>query len=193
LIAQKLGLILNEGTRVAMHFCLERLEKELRTILVPLPPGSAAAQAPGKWSANEILEHLYLTYTGTTKGFQRCLENGKPLARGATAADHLRRWAVIRWEYFPSGRKSPKQAAPRGLDAEMVRRDIFAKLAEMDAVIDQAAQRYGAATRLLDHPILGPLTADEWCRFHWVHGHHHAKQIARLFDAATSDKSRRIS
>jgi hypothetical protein len=193
LIAQELRLILNEGSRVVMHFCLERLEKELRMVLAQLPPGSAVTQPPGKWSVNEILEHLYLTYTATTKGFQRCLEKGEPLARTATPADNLRRWLVIRFEYFPAGRKSPKQATPRGLEADIVRGEIFVKLAEMDAVIGQAARRYGTATRLLDHPILGPLKADEWCRFHWVHGHHHAKQIARLYDATSSGKSRRIS
>ena len=33
-----------------------------------------SAHPPGKCRAGEILEHLYLTYTGTTKGFQRVLE-----------------------------------------------------------------------------------------------------------------------
>ena len=32
---------------------------------------------PGKWSVAEILEHLYLTYTGTSKGFSRLLDSGK--------------------------------------------------------------------------------------------------------------------
>jgi hypothetical protein len=30
------------------------------------------------------LEHLYLTYTGTTKGFERVVDGGKPLASPAT-------------------------------------------------------------------------------------------------------------
>ncbi|MGZ4836286.1 MAG: DUF1569 domain-containing protein [Terriglobales bacterium] len=29
----------------------------------------------------------------------------------------------------------------------------------------------------MDHPFLGPLTADEWRKFHWVHGRHHTRQI----------------
>ena len=35
-----------------------------------------------KWCAAEVLEHLYLTYTGTIKGFARVMEAGKPLASG---------------------------------------------------------------------------------------------------------------
>jgi len=29
----------------------------------------------------------------------------------------------------------------------------------------------------MDHLFLGPLTANEWRKFHWVHGRHHARQI----------------
>jgi hypothetical protein len=58
-------------------------------------------------------------------------------------------------------------------------------MAQMDATIAQAAQKFGATTRLLDHPILGPLAADDWCLFHRIHGHHHVKQILRRKDAAS--------
>ncbi|MGZ7099671.1 MAG: DUF1569 domain-containing protein [Candidatus Angelobacter sp.] len=32
----------------------------------------------------------------------------------------------------------------------------------------------------MDHPVLGPLTAAEWRKFHLVHGLHHVKQIRSL-------------
>ncbi len=31
----------------------------------------------GTWSVAEVLEHPYLTYAGTTKAFERCLQAGK--------------------------------------------------------------------------------------------------------------------
>ena len=31
----------------------------------------------GKWCASEVLEHLYLTYTGTIKGFEKIRDSGK--------------------------------------------------------------------------------------------------------------------
>jgi hypothetical protein len=47
----------------------------------------------------------------------------------------------------------------------------------MDEIIRRAEQRYGRRTRLVDHPVLGPLTARQWRKFHWVHGRHHVAQI----------------
>ena len=32
----------------------------------------------GKWNAASILEHLSLTYSGTARGMQRCLEAERP-------------------------------------------------------------------------------------------------------------------
>jgi hypothetical protein len=32
---------------------------------------------------------------------------------------------------------------------------------------------------MLDHPILGALTVDQWLKFHVVHTEHHAKQISQ--------------
>jgi hypothetical protein len=32
---------------------------------------------------------------------------------------------------------------------------------------------------MLDHPILGPLTVDQWRKFHVVHTEHHVRQISQ--------------
>jgi hypothetical protein len=50
----------------------------------------------------------------------------------------------------------------------------------MDALIEECAERFGRGSKLLDHPILGPLTAAQWREFHLIHGLHHRKQILRL-------------
>jgi hypothetical protein len=50
----------------------------------------------------------------------------------------------------------------------------------MDEVIRQCEEKIGRGTKLLDHPILGPLTASQWRKFHLVHGLHHGKQLRRL-------------
>jgi hypothetical protein len=64
--------------------------------------------------------------------------------------------------------------------AEQVLAEIDSKLAEMDRVIAECEARLGERARMLDHPILGPLTASESRRFHWAHGQHHVKQIWKL-------------
>ncbi len=134
----------------------------------------------GKWSAVEVLEHLYLTYTGTVKGFERCLQEGKPLASSPTLKQRFQIAVVTGAGYFPTGREAPKVARPRGTPAEQVMADIGPQIAAMDELITKCEARHGKGTRLLDHPVLGPLTAQQWRKFNWVHGQHHVKQILRL-------------
>jgi hypothetical protein len=176
-----------------MNFHLERLQNDISSATANFAPGDYAWHPEGKWSTSEILEHLYLTYTGTTKGFERCLSNGSPLARPRTLEDRAKCFLVLTCRYLPGGRTAPKQATPRGLPSEEVREQLFARLAEMDAAIAQAAQKFGGSVLLLDHPILGPLSANDWCLFHRIHGHHHVKQILRRRDALKAQRSRSIS
>jgi hypothetical protein len=87
---------------------------------------------------------------------------------------------VLGFSYLPEGRKAPKNTEPRGLPLEKVRTEIGLKIAAMDEIIAQCEARFGQETKILDHTILGPLTAAQWRKFHLVHGRHHAKQIRRL-------------
>jgi hypothetical protein len=112
----------------------------------------------GKWSASEVLEHLYLTYTGTIKGLDRLLGTGKPLATRASIRHRVQVLFVFGFNYLPLGRKAPPQTMPKGLAAETIRTEIHGKIAGMDRIIEECEQRFGSR-KLLDHPMLGPLTA----------------------------------
>jgi hypothetical protein len=50
---------------------LRRLQDEIAAIIDGLTAEQLSRHPPGKWCASEVLEHLYLTYTGTVKGFER--------------------------------------------------------------------------------------------------------------------------
>jgi hypothetical protein len=163
---------------VAPH--LKRLQQEIASALAALSTEQLSWHPPGKWCAAEVLEHLYLTYTGTVKGFQRVAEAGKPLVTGSTWAQRRRRWVVLGLGYLPSGREAPQFARPRGLPQEKVLGEIGLKIAEMDNMIGRCEETFGPRKNLLDHPILGPLTGGQWRKFHLVHGLHHLKQIRRL-------------
>ena len=163
-----------------MNRDLERLQSEVATVMAGLSGEQWSWHPPGKWCADEILEHLYLTYTGTIKGFERVLQAEEPRITPATWKQRGRKIVVLGLSYLPSGREAPSFSRPRGLPAEKVRSEIVAKIGEMHDIIARCEQKLGAGRELLDHPILGPLTAAQWMKFHRVHGRHHVKQIQRL-------------
>jgi hypothetical protein len=167
---------------------LEKLQGVIASAISELSTDELSWHPAGKWCAAEVLEHLYLSYTGTTKGFQRVAEAGKSLATTSSPAHHAKRLLVVGLGYFPPGRKAPPSARPRGISSQQVLAEILRKIAEMDSTIRMCEEKLGARQKLLDHPILGPLNTHEWRKFHLVHGLHHAKQIRRLQASAVSGK-----
>jgi hypothetical protein len=163
-----------------MDSYLERLHNAITVATKEMTPQELAQHPEGKWSSAEILEHLYLTYRGTSKGFERCWEAGKPLASSLKFKQRVVIAAVIEAGYLPSGRKAPERACPKGMPADRVLAEVARQLAQMDEWISKCESRYGKRTRLVDHPIFGPLTARQWRKFHWLHGRHHVRQIMRL-------------
>ena len=163
---------------------LEKLRENLESAVKGMSSEQLSWHLPGKWCAAEVLEHLYLTYTGTIKGFERVITKGRPLATRASMAHRVLTFVVVGLRYMPAGRKSPEVAQPRGLPTEQVRNELGAKLVAMDAVIAQCEARFGRHVKLLDHPILGPLSATQWRTLHLVHGRHHQKQLLRLREMA---------
>lgn len=163
-----------------MDFLLEELRQVLESAVEGLSSEHMNWHPGEKWCAAEVLEHLYLTYTGTIKGFEKVRDAGKPLATRASIRQRARTVVVLGLNYLPSGRKAPKPTVPRGLPREKVRAEVGLKIAAMDEIISECEARFGRGVKLLDHPILGPLTGAQWRKFHLVHGRHHAKQIRRL-------------
>jgi hypothetical protein len=164
---------------------LDKLKESLQSAVEGMSSEQLSWHPPGKWCAAELLEHLYLTYTGTIKGFERVVKNGKPLASRASMAQRMLTLVVVRLGHMAAGRKAPAMVLPKGLPAEEVRNQVGAKMVAMDAIIAQCEARFGRRVQLLDHPILGPLSAPQWRKLHLVHGQHHLKQILRLRENTT--------
>jgi hypothetical protein len=159
---------------------LQRLRDAITSATVGMNAEELTRHPDGKWSTAQVLEHLYLSYSGTVKGFQRCLEAGKPLARAPMLKDRMRAFVVTELGHLPKGRQAPERTRPRGMLVDEVTRGITPQIAAMDEIIAQCEARFGKRTLLLDHPVLGPLTARQWRKFHWIHGRHHLKQIKEL-------------
>jgi hypothetical protein len=161
----------------AMDSHLERLRLELEDAVRGVG-SSGMTQAPaGKWSAVQILEHLFLTYKGSNRGVAKCLESGAPLATRSTLKHRMATLMVLRFGYVPNGRKAPERAVPRGMPVDEVQQGIAQELKRMATGLEECERKFGVGTKIMDHPFLGPLTAEEWRKFHWVHGRHHARQI----------------
>ena len=169
-----------------MDLHLERLKESLESAVEGMSSQELSWHPPGKWCATQVLEHLYLTYTGTIKGFEKVMANGRPLASRASLSQRIRTLVVVGFGHMPAGVKAPVIAEPRGLPPHKVRKEFGAMIVAMDAIIAQCEERFGRRIRVLDHPILGPLNTSQWRKLHLVHGRHHQKQLMSLRERAAS-------
>ena len=141
------------------------------------PTASSGREVVRRRNSRAPLSHLHWDYESL-----RALPASRSTAgAGAgTSRDRVRTIVVVGLGHMPKGRQSPKHALPRGMTPEQVTREIGPRISAMDEAIAQCESRFGEQNRLLDHPILGPLTGRQWRKFHWVHGRHHIKQIQSL-------------
>jgi hypothetical protein len=174
------GVAASHSTKTVMHPSLAELTRVIDSAIHDMSAEDMTRHHEGKWSTLQILDHLNLTYIGTIKNFERCLATGKPMADPDRGSKRLHRLTVIGLGYFPRGRTSPARVEPRQNPPQEVTTQIFSNIARMDEVITESDARFGRGQPLTNHPIIGPLTAAEWRKFHLVHGKHHAKQILRL-------------
>jgi len=163
---------------------LSRLQSEISSAIQQLSPEQLSRSRPGKWSIAQILEHLFLTYTGTTKGLGHVLAEGHSLATKATWKHRASTFIVITLGHMPEGRKSPAVALPRGIPAEKIAADIVPAIGTMNEAMNQVVSTLGERTPVMDHPVLGPLSVQQWRKFHLVHGLHHVGQIQKLRHSA---------
>lgn len=133
---------------------------------------------PNKWSVVEVVEHLQRAYLGTAKGFERCLERDAPIATPTTLKQTLQAFALVNLGLFPEGRRAPKHVIPTGeLDLHAVLAAVARDLARLDTAATKTRERFGGSRKVLDHPILGAFSVDQWLKFHLIHTRHHEKQI----------------
>ena len=165
---------------------LGRLEAELTAALADLDARQTQAtpnEHPEKWSIQEIVEHLLLTYRGSVPAIQARIEKRRPTQSQPTMRQRLSQFIVIKLGSFPAGRPAPAAVSP-SLPAslrsgEQLSAQVHAALEEFDRVTTEAEQMFGGR-RAATHILLGPLSMRQWRRFHLVHGLHHVKQIKAI-------------
>ena len=84
---------------------------------------------------------------------------------------------------FPPGRQAPAAVSP-SLPAALRSGDdlaqrIHTEMLNLDRIMAEAEGMFGKR-RAASHMILGPLSMEQWRRFHLIHGRHHLKQIIAI-------------
>ena len=157
---------------------LEQIRREAERLTGEMSQADWHHALPGKWSCAQTFEHLMLSYAATTRGTLKAMEMGKPLGGKPTFRDRVSTFYVAGLGFLPSGRTAPEQTVPTNGAGVDSLRPFNDALVAMDATLTDAEKRFGSRVKLLDHAVLGPLTAREWRRFHRTHARHHLKQLA---------------
>ena len=143
------------------------------------PPGGDHA-----WSTHNVIEHLVLTYRNTIVQVEKYRRRGSASSRKPTLREIAQRTVVVAFGHFPRGVPAPefvfpgKQAIP-AMGGSTLAKVFEEELGRMDAELD-ACERLFRAQKFAAHFRLGPLSAQQWRKFHLVHGRHHLAQADRI-------------
>jgi DinB family protein len=147
------------------------------------PRASGAGTPSEKWSIQQIVEHLLLTYQSTRGAIQHRLDKGRPTDTRATRQQRIFQFVLITLGHFPEGRPAPPMVTPgpdsKPLSSQQLIASVHEHLVTLDPIFDQAEKTFGDQ-RATTHQILGPLSIAQWRRFHLIHTRHHARQIRAI-------------
>jgi hypothetical protein len=170
-----------------MNSTLHQLQREIADSLHSLDATQTQLHPPSrpnKWSIQQIIEHLLLTYASTETAINARLAKRNPTRARPTLTHRVFQFAVTRCGYFPTGREAPEMVTPQPtthpLSGEDLTRATAKHLAHLDLLFTEAETLFGPASQCASHAILGPLNIDQWRKFQLIHGEHHLKQIAAI-------------
>jgi Protein of unknown function (DUF1569) len=170
-----------------MDLTLHRLEREIASCLHGLDAARTQLRPPsrpGKWSIQQIMEHLLLSYSGAEMALNARLVKGRPTQAKPNLMQRMGQYTVVRLGYFPTGRKAPALVMPaetmHPLSGEELAEAVKDHLSRLDVLCVEAEGLFGGDCRCASHMSLGPLSVDQWRRFQLIHGEHHLKQIVAI-------------
>ncbi len=117
--------------------------------------------AAGEWSAAEILDHIILSETGTSKVIRKMLKEKAGSLPPYPADDSV--LSVREFPPPPPDVSSPEGVRPKG--PARAKAEVLAALAECRArTLESLASLAGADPRAAEfpHPVLGPINLYEW-------------------------------
>jgi hypothetical protein len=170
-----------------MNSTLHQLQHEIASSLRGLDATQTQFHPPSypnKWSIQQIIEHLLLTYSSTETAMTARLEKRTPTSVRPTFKQRIQCFAVTRCGYFPNGREAPAAVTPQPnsqpLSGAELAQATATRLARLDQLFGEVENLFGPVSVCARHAILGPLNIGQWRKFQLIHGEHHLKQIAAI-------------
>jgi hypothetical protein len=170
-----------------MNSSLHHLQSEIAFSLRGLDATQTQLQPRArsdKWSIQQIIEHLLLTYSSTETAINARLTKRTPTRAQPVLRQRIFQYAVTRCGYFPIGREAPPMVTPQPTAHPLSGEDLAQATAEhlthLDLLFTEAETLFGPASRCASHAVLGPLNIHQWRMFQLIHGRHHLKQIAAI-------------
>ncbi len=165
---------------------LSQLEDAITRSIVDLDEAAMQSRpglSDGKWSIEQIVEHLSLTYGATATALEARLAKGTPTQARASVTQRLAQFMITQCGLFPSGRRAPDGVTPvttqEHRSGPELCKIIHERLARMDQLLEETRAMFGNK-QAVNHMVLGPLSVHQWKRFHLIHGLHHVKQILSI-------------
>jgi hypothetical protein len=173
----------------------------LKSALEPLAEQIASlsleeAQTPpapgqGHWCAQQIIEHLILTYQMTSDAVSRQLKTGRVPRNRRNLLEFFLRVQTIALGHMPNGVPAMRAVRPTNFTPqagpELAARFMAAAEA-MDALLVQGRKKFGIQA-CGEHPSFGVMRVDEWRRYHAVHACHHRPQLENAIRYARTQKA----
>ena len=166
-----------------MHSVLLKLQRELHGGLAGLSAEQTQMRrGPEKWTIQQIVEHLLLSYESTRAVVEGRIAKGTPTKARPTVPQWVGQLVVVKMGMFPHGRQAPAVVTPpeatlRMMSAKELDARVADELLPLDALFTEAERMWGPSKRCMTHGALGAMTVQQWRRFHFVHGEHHLRQI----------------
>ena len=168
-----------------MNTVLNQLQREIASSLHGLNAEQTQLRpsTPNKWSTQQIIEHLLLTYSGAETALNARLAKRRPTLAKPSTFQRVQQFAVCNCGYFPQGRQAPEMVTPAPTTHQLSGAELIAAtedhLSRLDVLCDECEHLFGV-TQFAGHNVLGPLSVKQWRRFQLIHGRHHLKQIAAI-------------
>jgi hypothetical protein len=138
---------------------------------------------PRAWSIQQIVEHLCMSYASTAEVFENRIARRSATKASPSVRQRIGQIVLVRWGYFPRGRKAPAAVCPANDVPEYSGRALTERAAglleRLDGLADEGERLFGRG-RAISHGVLGPLSIPDWRRFHLIHAEHHLKQIRAI-------------